>query len=1502
MSQAAIRSNRGDDFQREIVLHWVIRLLSESEIASVEAETIADPDTNKPILVDDVIIRYTSGNIIYTQCKIASTNRDGWRLSDKVLREELVKARDQLEQDVSTFVFLYSQTPFGELAKLLDAAKVFHSADAVLSHADGNIQALHLEMSDIFQRNSSDSFILYKRLKVFSNQLDEYARLNNVELGIHLPNPPAARDVILNLIAEHAAQRTGSPLKITKDVLVNRLTERKIFLSTPYKEQLLVNEFAAASKIGRHDLSCQIAGEKLPRPELTQLVERCTHNGTTIVKGAPGSGKSWLLLELADLVEQNPVVSLLFVKGDRFSSIRNEDELSHALHLSGALSGMVERLAEKRRVVLVVDSLDTLSLSGNHLAVQTYLSILDRLDGRPNISIVCSCRTFDLSYDPSLRERLWGAEITVSELDPESVICPFLAKVGIDVDNVALETIRLLGNPQYLKLYETIHKDVPLREIRSVQALQELFLREKVLKNPLLSEPALSTLYDLTEVLSEQRALRCDRMAVSSSETMMRQLQSAGVLSGDESTVGFAHQTLFDALWVQKARKNGAGLLALVMGRPALPFYRPAIRAYVLYLHEVDSSMFVKEMRQLLACTDVPYHVRKLVLDTLAGIAPHENDVLLLRWLMIEDPDLFRRFLWNVQDEHWFRLFWNKRIVEEALFGDSSIEVKRQWVAWVGRKENRNNYEKKSVWRRFLKTDDENIRQQIMMDTDDVIDWLPEDRDIIETLVSWDTKGRIEHLMAAKIIRHFIEATSEGDDLLWGYIRHQIVSTEGFPQPFRLRPSLDVYDYEKKNFLANRLLRSESLLWQALEDLLAWVPLARQAHPDWAPVYTTLYIHSTSWERLHNDCDLRPHDGFIQLIDGIEQALKIHAVGQTALWEEFAPKLLASSESGLMFLAIRGCQAAPEQNVDFVESLFSEHRGLLYDNYLTHEFWELIHDTSPFLSEKTLGNIQQAGLETIEKAEADEKHWNIRHMYNLLSRVPRCYLKPETLLFMEVSSMKFGLPSHNPDIYGSGGFVPPPVSQEHFVGLSIGSQLRLLKFIDRDWSSEKHFSSDYRGMANVLSDAASFDPQKYLLLRELFANETIEQEYDAAIIEGCAKYLRYTSGNLKTPDGWQALSEQDPLQLARLILEYCEGLSKITTNAIRGLEACCAVLTAPADVARLISFISRMLSEELPEHCGDDIGSQALNTVHGEAVSAACRLYMNLSENGDFIPEGLIDIFRQAAANDYRPARWSLLRWLPYMLRHDEDVCWRLFQVCHKDNPENLWDWSAKFIYYTYWKHPERYLSYLERMACHQDIEVRKQYGILLSLYYLSEKIDRNDFWQKIETADEAIISGMAKVFSGNVEKDDCRRSCLEGLQWLLDKENLPKQVYEKIDNIFSNVNLRLPTHIPLKFIAHLEDSASHLHWFSDWLGAQSMHNPEEILMIMEALIQRVAVLERKHLWHVDGVVTASINILRHADLLGDEAIISRAIAIQDGLIRFHVDKMEAALEEAARI
>lgn len=1481
----------------ENALNWLIRLLHDDTVESVESETIVDPATKEPILVDDIIIKFKNEDYTFVQCKIDSTDRNGWKLSDEALQEELKKAKGQLEQSDKNSIILSSQTPFGELKKLLDNITHYGSAIELLTGADNNIKILFERFAGILECDNETAFSLAARISVRARDFREWQRDNLESLSLRVPDAAVARDVLLSLIQENAARLPGSMIHITREIILSKFAERRIILCPLYSESQILEEFKTASKIGRQDIDRTISGEKLPCPQLGQLNERAGIDGITLIKGNPGAGKSWALLELAESIECDRHLGLLFIKGDRFASTKNEDQLSVELGLSGPLSGLVERLAQKRRVIVIVDSLDTLSLSGNHAAVETFLAVLDRLRGRPNVSLICACRSFDLNYDPLLRSRKWDSEIVIESLDIDRVVKPFLEKLGVETDKAAQGTLQLMSNPQYLKLYEAIHCEVPLSEVHSEQALLELFLREKVEKGTALGESAMDLLYQLSDLLVSKRSLRCERALLKADESMIRRLLSTGVISGDSRSIAFTHQTLLDSLWVKKARKDGIGLLEFILSRPILPFYRPTIRAYIIYLFNADHSGFSREVRKILESTEVPYHVRKLVLDTWAGLGGRTSELPLCRWLTSYDEDLFKRFLWVAKAGTWFRLFIEGGLIEEGLFGSSSIEMRYHWLRWVDSLSNEFPREIVSFWRRLIKTGGEELIRQIMIDADSFKSWTSEDRDIIEAFISRDTKARQDYHWAARAIASYSKKTGQGEDLLWGYIRWHIVNSPDFLDKYRFEIDFDFHYFGNEKLLTQLVESSPKFLSLIIEDLLNWIQERRQKHPERHAEYSSEeYLHSTSWEKKHNDYEVHHAGSFEILMTGVEEAIKKHARDNSDCWKGNAPKLAASQELGLIYLFVLACQEDVGGNIEIIESFLAENLRLLYGWRLDSEVWSLIHDASPYLSDAVLEMVQEAVISEVEK---DDSIYVKKHVYNLLCHIPACYRANERVrYFIEETSDRLGPASFHPEIYGWGGFVPPPIPGNEFAALSISNQVKLLKFINKDWRSEKHFS-DFKGMAQQISALTSADPERYLVLLDEFTGEDIEREYSDKIIEGCAYHLEYLFGNLRPPQtNWKALSQPDGVELARRILSYCEEYTGNDYFVAHCIEACSLVLHSPEDTSRLINMITRIISKctELERH--NDVASEALNTSLGKSSTTASRVYLAIQKNNGEVPGELSDLLFRIACHAYLPARWSLLRELPLMIRYDEEVSWELFQRCHADLPGELFDVSYSYIYYTYWQHPERYISIIDRMSKSEEKDIKTLYGNLIALYYLSQKIDSDEFWRKVAEADSEIFNSVWAVFTRNMDNSECGGLCIDGIRRMLQSD---RRLNRRFDCLYSEPEKRLPKSLVLDYIAHLDDPDDHLFWINDWIGTQSKYYPLEVLEILEAFFKRIREIGRSQIMHGEGLVAATINILREADMLDDEKLINRAISLQDELLRLNVDVMEKALDESSR-
>ena len=59
MSRAGTKSYQGDDYQRLVAMHRLIRLLNqEDHISHIQAESNGLPDIDEKITVDDVVVVY----------------------------------------------------------------------------------------------------------------------------------------------------------------------------------------------------------------------------------------------------------------------------------------------------------------------------------------------------------------------------------------------------------------------------------------------------------------------------------------------------------------------------------------------------------------------------------------------------------------------------------------------------------------------------------------------------------------------------------------------------------------------------------------------------------------------------------------------------------------------------------------------------------------------------------------------------------------------------------------------------------------------------------------------------------------------------------------------------------------------------------------------------------------------------------------------------------------------------------------------------------------------------------------------------------------------------------------------------------------------------------------------------------------------------------------------------------------------------------------------------
>ncbi len=410
MSHNAVPSFQGDEYQLRVALHWLIKMISDDTIDYIQGESTGIPGSDNPVDVDDVVVSYNDGKKLFIQAKKSQTDHAKWKINDPKLVPELIKAKSQLESEPESKVCFYSQTPFGDLAKLSEKRPQYLSYKSFDDSAPSTLKNPLANLAKILGVSASEAFEIVSKLEFGPcHTFKEWDRLNLQDIDNVVPNKMSARDDLERMLGNHEAGLRNSKVTINRTDVLKELAERGIEPTPKRDIKELSKELERASTIGRQ-WTRDIAGEIIDRPELSEIVDLLESGEESILLvDGPGSGKTCLLLDLADHIEQNKNWHLLFIKGDLFSKCESEDDFVKN-GLPDDLVGVCARLAEDKKVVIVLDSLDVLSLGRNHTSLKYFLSILDRLSKVSHVSVVAACREFDLNYDPHLRGRKWGVK------------------------------------------------------------------------------------------------------------------------------------------------------------------------------------------------------------------------------------------------------------------------------------------------------------------------------------------------------------------------------------------------------------------------------------------------------------------------------------------------------------------------------------------------------------------------------------------------------------------------------------------------------------------------------------------------------------------------------------------------------------------------------------------------------------------------------------------------------------------------------------------------------------------------------------------------------------------------------------------------------------------------------------------------------------------------------------------------------------------------------------
>lgn len=1529
MSLASVRSSRGDSYELLIAARWAMRMLHDAKILQIDIDSTSLDGSGKPIEVDDIVVSLATGQTIYCQSKKNQQDFKYWSPGD--LQDDLRKAARQLARDQAGLVQFYSATPFGDVAKLAEHAATQPNAPAYETslRTIGGLRNINSSLESYWlpelEGTNISAFDLLRRVSFHSTSgLQELRQEILGTLCQFVTQADRVLEMLIGLLASLKSRTSASSggistiptIGVTRTQLLGLLAEVGSLLTPPRAEQELLAEFRSASMVGR-PWRRDIGSKRLSRKALDEVLGLVqSGDKRVLVTDGPGSGKTCLLLELADKIECDQTRALLFIQARIYSECRNPD-MRRAMGLPDDVVEAVGRLSEYRPVVVIIDSLDVLSLAREHEVLNFFLGLIDRLSLIPRVIVVAACRNYDLKYDHRLKNRDWGNVVTLGMLDWETQVLPLLHEWLVDPQMIPTALRNLLANPRMLAIFEEIVRRGSIPTANTVQELTEHYLRSVVLNDKALGETAMAHLERLGREMLQLRQMSLPVVRANVPDALMQALMSAGVLAeSGAKALTFGHQTLLDVLAVRAAYRDRKSLLGFISDQAATPFSRPAVRSFFFYLRSADPDGFRGQLRAALGNSNVAFHLKRLLTESMAEVEPDDSDWPLIQHIFRQHCELFPNFYFLTTNLAWF-LFLEKHwwpVITSEKTSQWALSHARHLEKWLQQQPD----EVLNAWLAMLELEwipQDHLAQLITLALDDFDKWHSSlTRSLFEKLLPLTPQ---KHDFLGRKVGAWVEVTGEGDDLLWRFIIRDVTpeAFKGFSLDGKLRCA--PHDLgSNQQLLAIRMAQSESLLSQAIDSVEAWSESINARWKSASPFYDH-FLRKTSYGQTHNRVTHTHVDSEFVLFHAIEEACLQHAKADTSWWRENERRLRQSREAALRYIAIRAYTENASSNVESIVSVLADNEVMEYR--WTFEIGKLLkaafHMLDPAEQDRVIELLFNLHSDPDEQGE-HQSAWIKMKQRDYLRMIPSFCLPPLADELLRDALLRYGPPSDGPHIEMRGGCVAPPFSDTTLLALTDETILQIVRHYDSggrgDWDRDFLVGGSAQ-VTQVVHDAASKQPSRFMAMLEARWLDLPTSVKDA-ILSGISIHLRYRFGHLSSSTPWIPIETPAGCELAsRLIseLNHHSAYWFCKHETAEALEACSWVVDTQADAERLAFLMAenRFAGDPAPDReNGMGLIGIAINSTRGITADAAMILSTRWIEDGQPLPELLAALLLFFSFDDHPAIRAILARRLPILQQHSPEVGWRIFRNAMTQANSEMWQVAEPCLYYSYHSNFDDVAPWLDSVLAAGAGET---WGRISALAHLSGHIPFEALTQVLlSVTDEGAWTGVSQVLSSNFDKHDHFEKCLAGLTWMMNKAPQPMVVESAIlFNTFGDN--KPPLRFPSNFLKKLfsvrnkieQDHRGSLHGFMEWLEVLAETHIEESLLAAEIMLSVGDLGQDLDLWHLTSGSVLSRLFQEAEDREASDGghFLRRVIAVQDVLLKSGTYGLDQWLKDAER-
>jgi hypothetical protein len=693
----------GNRYEGRWVVKQLLHLLNE-EIRSVTLEPIGDDEHGV-----DLLIEQNDGAKQYQQCKARNSSKECWNLTDLNSRGILAKAQFQLGRDLNYEFAFVSGIPGTLLGDVCDSAR----------KSNGNpedfykyqIQDIGKTRQDIFEKYCEYNNLNHNDVNNRATAFD-YLRRTHIILwpdnqgnfdglsgwaSILIDGQP---NVIIAFLADFAQDNIRKKL-VANDVWsalsIKGFNPRKLANDSRITPAVIELQNVFENSIKPR----LIANGLICRDETKTLLSAIDDNDLIILHGSAGYGKSGVLYELTEILKKqgNPYLP---IRLDRHEPRNTPKQFGIDIGLPESPVLCLASLLSTQTGVLILDQLDALRWTSAHspnsldvckAMIREAISL--KKTGKP-ISVILSCRTFDLEHDPEIKQWLEN-EITKSKCSKidvkilsEETVKTIVDSTGINFSDLSNQQKSILRSVQHLAMWVIIKQNGQVPQFQSGTQLMREFWKDRYqqLSKSGIDGQSADAVLDILVDYMEQNGKIFAPCSLISDEKIYTELHTLGIVGTDGNRITFCHQSYLDFRIADRLlrhiRKN-QGTIVNWLGpkeKQSL-FRREQLRQILLLLCDEDPNAFLMNIKDILGSKTVRFHLKHLTLEIVGQIEQPSQP--LCEYLL----ELFSDAYWQshiidtvfLGKAQYIQLLINKKLASEWL--DSNDENKRNKMLWL---------------------------------------------------------------------------------------------------------------------------------------------------------------------------------------------------------------------------------------------------------------------------------------------------------------------------------------------------------------------------------------------------------------------------------------------------------------------------------------------------------------------------------------------------------------------------------------------------------------------------------------------------------------------------------------------------------------------------------------------------------------------------------------------------------------------------------------------------